>query len=462
MRILLIKPANPLSDHIQPPLGLGYLATALRSFGHLVKILDCQLRKVKTEKIPEAIPDFRPEVIGIQFFTQDIPVMRNLLAGLKKFWPQSLIVVGGPHPTACPQEVLQNYPQIDFCFIGEAEISFPRFLALLGESSGSTDFSRVPGLAWRENNTIKKTPGFFSPDIDIFGEPAWDLIQPQKYPPAQHGAFFKNFPIAPIITGRGCPYSCSYCAAHLSSGRLIRRRKIENVLAEIRRLVTDFGIREIHIVDDNFTFDRNYVLDFCRALVSARLNISWTLPNGVRLDRLDEEMLLAMKESGLYLIAVAVETASDRILRLVKKGLTRQQIEQGLSLINRAGIAAAGFFILGFPTETREEIFETIKFSRQLNLIRANYFTFLPLPGTEAYAGLSAEERKRIDWEKFDFTSVVYQPSGISRRQLRNWQRQAFLSFYLRPKVLFRNLSQIRSWRHLFYLLRRAIHWLLT
>ena len=186
------------------------------------------------------------------------------------------------------------------------------------------------------------------------------------------------------------------------------------------------------------------------------------MPNGVRLDRLDEEMLLAMKESGLYLIAVAVETASDRILRLVKKGLTRQQIEQGLSLINRAGIDAAGFFILGFPTETREEIFETIKFSRRLNLIRANYFTFLPLPGTEAYAGLSAEERKRIDWEKFDFTSVVYQPSGISRRQLRNWQRQAFLSFYLRPKVLFRNLSQIRSWRHLFYLLRRAIHWLLT
>ena len=126
----------------------------------------------------------------------------------------------------------------------------------------------------------------FVENLDELGMPSWDFIRPDTYPLSPHGGFFKNYPIAPIIISRGCPFSCTYCAGHLVSGKKIRFRSTDNVIEEIKILYHQYGIREIHIEDDNFTFIRNLVMEFCRKLKENNLNISWTCPNGVRLDTL--------------------------------------------------------------------------------------------------------------------------------------------------------------------------------
>ncbi len=140
---------------------------------------------------------------------------------------------------------------LDFSFVGEAEIGLPRLLG--GLNHGRRNLSDIPGLVWRENGRIRSNPPAFAEDLDALGMPAWDLIHPETYPESQHGAFYQKFPIAPILVTRGCPYPCTFCAGHVVSGRKIRRRSIDHVLDEIQYLYSKFGIREFHVVDDNFT-----------------------------------------------------------------------------------------------------------------------------------------------------------------------------------------------------------------
>jgi radical SAM superfamily enzyme YgiQ (UPF0313 family) len=292
--------------------------------------------------------------------------------------------------------------------------------------------------------------------------PAWDLIHPETYPESQHGAFFKKFPIAPIMLTRGCPYSCTFCAGGVVSGKRLRKRSINHVLKEMLLLYKDFGIREFHVVDDNFTLDIPYAKGFLRELKKLNLDISWAVPNGVRMDTLDEEILQLMKDTGLYLISLGIESGSDKILRLMKKGITTSRIRRSVNTIRASGIDIAGFFILGFPGETEESIKETIRFSLELQLVRANFFTYLPFPGSESYRELEAKgELKGVDWNHFYFMNAAYVPEGLTRKKLKTLQRLAFAKFYLRPRIIYYHIKSIKSFRHLFFLLKRFFHWII-
>ena len=369
-------------------------------------------------------------------------------------------VVGGPHPSAVPHEAMDAFGgDLDFVFAGEAEVGFPKLLGAL--NSGRADFRSIPGLVWRENDRVVSNPKTVVDDLDAIGMPAWDLIHPELYPESQHGAFFRKFPIAPIMITRGCPYPCTFCAGSIVSGKKVRYRSIDNVLKEITYLYNDFRIREFHVIDDNFTWDKGYAKEFLRRLKALNLDISWAVPNGVRMDTLDEELLGLMKETGLYLISLGIESGSDKVLCSMKKGATTAKTRECVKMIDRAGIDMAGFFILGFPGETEETIRQTIKFSTELNLVRANYFTYLPFPGSESYADLQAKgELEGIDWEHFYFMNAAYVPKALTRKKLKGLQRLAFARFYLRPRIILYNLMSIKSLRHLFFLAKRFFHWL--
>ena len=288
------------------------------------------------------------------------------------------------------------------------------------------------------------------------------MIRPDEYPEAQHGAFFERFPIAPIIATRGCPFLCTFCAAHFVVGRKVRKRSIENIFEEINFLYEKYNIREFHLVDDNFTLNKKFVKNFCKKLLESNLDISWATPNGVRLDTLDKECLEIMKESGLYLISVGIESGSDRVLKLTKKELTVKKILNGVSVIKESGIDIAGFFMFGYPGETIEEMKKTIELSLKLPLIRANYFTFLPLPGTEIFNDLRKNnELEKVDWDHFYFMNAVYSSNGITRKHLKKIQRQAFLKFYCRPDIIWKNLIKIKNYRHFKFLLKRFYHWII-
>ncbi|MFA6433121.1 MAG: radical SAM protein [Elusimicrobiales bacterium] len=459
MKILLVKPGTALADHIQPSLGLAYLAgSLLRS--HEVEIIDFGKTGRREDLFKAALKRFQPDVVGFQCYTSEIGEAKKLAGLTRRELPAAVVVAGGPNPTLCPEETMSKLgPAVDYILRGETEETFPKFLENLHNSAA---FPGIPGLVWRENGRLRVNEMSLIADLDSLPLPAWHLINPQEYPPAQHGAFFKRFPIAPIITTRGCPFSCSFCTAPILSGKTMRRRSAESVMSEIGLLYRDFGIREIHIVDDNFTLNKEHAVSILKKIIESGLPISLSFPNGVRINTLDAELLELMKQSGVYLISVGIESGSDDTLKRMNKQLTVKLIREKVELIRSKGIDLAAFFVIAFPDETAEDIRKSIDFSLELPLLRANYFTFFPLPLTPICDKLrESGEIGSEDISDLMLNSVPYAPKGLTRRQVRNLQREAFLRFYLRPRILFRNLRQVRSVRHLGYLVKRFYHWIL-
>jgi anaerobic magnesium-protoporphyrin IX monomethyl ester cyclase len=460
MKVLLVKPNN-LSDHIQPSLGLAYLAQGIRD-NHDVEIIDCIKDNILPEEFGSKIVEkHKPDVVGIQCYTFDIRNVRLLLKSIKEFNPKVITVVGGAHISSDPERAFLNLEEyLDFGFAGEAEIGFPVFCDLIGFKK--PDFESVPGLIWKKDGKVVLNPQVMEQDIDKLGDPAWDLIHPELYPESQHGAFFNKFPIAPIITTRGCPYSCTFCSAPILSGKKLRHHSLGYVLRNMKKLYLEYGVREFHIVDDNFTQDIDYAKEIVRGIIDLNMDISLAMPNGIRMDYLDDELLCLLKKAGLYVVSVAIESGNDKILKEMKKGTTVKKIYRDIERINKHKLDIAAFFILGYPGETMETIKDTINLSLKLPLLRANFFTYLPLPGTESYNDLEKTgELKEVDWDNFYFMSAAYTPKGITRETLLGLKKKAFLKFHLRPIILFKNIMAIRNFNHFKFLLKRFYHWIL-
>ena len=452
------------ADELIPPFSLGYLAAAIRK-NHDVEILDGIKEKLTFEKIQRICKEKKPDIIGIQIFTFHIILVRQYLDLIKSILPGAKIILGGPHPSSSPSNIFDFFPKADWAFRGEAEIGLAKFLDLFAEDKISAEtFRKVPGLIWRDGGKTIANEQIFIDNLDDLRMPSWDLIRPDAYPLSPHGGFFRNYPIAPIIISRGCPFSCTYCAGHLITGKKIRFRSADNVIEEIKILYHQYGIREIHIEDDNFTFNRNLVMEFCRKLKDNNLNISWTCPNGVRLDTLDKDLLLAMKDAGLYSISVGIESGSERILKDMKKNLTKETIKEKINLIEECGLDVSGFFIIGYPTETKNDIMETIDFARSLDLKRAGFSLFKPFPGTEITRNLIEKgELKGIsdeDWARFVLADAVYAPLGFTREEMKKLRRKALLRFYLRPKIVIKFIKEIRNLTHLKLIMKRIYSWL--
>lgn len=453
------------SDELIPPFSLGYLATAVRE-KHKIKIVDGIKEKLDQKKFEEILKREDFDIIGIQVFTFQIIDTQNYIKTIKKILPETKIILGGPHPSCSPDNIFDLFPQIDWAFKGEAEIGFAKLVDLIAENkTSSKNLSLIPGLIWHndQKKTMVNLPIFIE-NLDEFGIPSWDLMPPNTYPLAPHGGFFKNYPIAPIIITRGCPFSCTYCAGHLISGKKIRHRSITKVIEEIKILYHQYGIREIHIEDDNFTFHHDLVYEFCKKLKENNLDISWTCPNGVRLDSLDKELLLEMKSAGLYNISVGIESGSDKILKDMKKNLTKEKIKEKIRLIKDCGLEVSGFFIIGYPTETQKEILETINFACDLPLNRAGFSLFKPFPGTEITQKLLDQselpQMSNKDWTHFVLADAIYAPNGLTKKELRSLRRKALLLFYLRPQIIWKFLTSVKNFKHLNVVLKRIYNWL--
>jgi anaerobic magnesium-protoporphyrin IX monomethyl ester cyclase len=460
VKVLLVKPPS-MSDHIQPPIGLAYLAGAIQH-EHSTAILDMLKTRMTDGEFCGYVMAGQFDVVGFQCYTQELQSVARLAALVKSVSTNIVTIAGGPHPTLLPRETMEYLSAtLDFLLRGEGDSTFPQFLTCL--QNQLKDLDKVPGLVWKQaDKVVENAPHEFVKDLNALPLPAWELIQPQTYPPAQHGAFFKKFPIAPIVTTRGCPYACRFCSAPILSGRHVRFHDPEKIINEIRLLHSQYGIREIHIIDDNFTINRAHADAVLTKIIEAKLGVSIAFPNGIRVETVDKELLDLMKRAGAYLISLGIESGSDRVLQLMNKKLKVAATEEKVTLIHKAKLDIAGFFVIGFPGETKEDIEKTIKFSLKLPLIRANYFDFLPLPGTPIYYELLEKgELAKTDWKHFHFMTAPYAPAGMTREELRGYQRKAFLRFYLRPRIFVRNILQIKSFLHFKYLIRRFYHWLL-
>ncbi|MDD5085089.1 MAG: radical SAM protein [Candidatus Omnitrophica bacterium] len=459
MKVLLVRPvtSDKLVLNCVPLLGLGYLASALSKIGVSVRILSCVKEKMGQSELIAYIKGYCPDVVGFTAFTHDIPSVKESLGLIKNYRRDITTIVGGPHISAIPEETF-NYlgGSIDFGFKGEAEVGLPMLVRRLGGEYG-LELSTIAGLIRREGARVIVNEQIFVEDLDKFDMPAWELMDPRTYPDAPQGVIFRQSPIAPIMATRGCPYRCTFCAGNVVGGRKIRTRSLPNVMAEIRHLAENYGVREFHILDDNFSMDRSFVREFCKAIIDYNPNLSWCCPNGLRLDRLDAETVKLMKRSGCYYISVGIESGSDRMLKKVKKGFTVAQIKEQVWMVKNAGMDVNGFFILGLPSETKEEMEATIRLAKELPLSRVQFYNFIPLPSTESYDELVRQgEIGALNWEHAFQAEVSYSPAGISKESLKAMQKRAHLEFYLRPSILWNLLTQIRSFEQFMFIVKRA------
>lgn len=221
--------------------------------------------------------------------------------------------MGGPHPSNKPDEVLSN-KYVDFIYRTEGEIGFCELLQRL--RNGRNNFSSISNLGYKEDRKRIFNPFKVTENLDDLPFPSYDLIKVESYPKTY---MTKKGPYAPIITSRGCPYPCTYCSAGKVSGKKLRMRSPENIIEEIKLLKNRHHIKEFQIWDDNFTLNKKRVYEFCRLLVKENIDLSWWCPNGLRIETLDEDLIRTMKETGLYAIALGIESGSEKIQKDMKK-----------------------------------------------------------------------------------------------------------------------------------------------
>jgi len=455
MKVLLMTPINR-TYVIMPNLGLGYLATCLRKEGHEVTILNCAKEKYTYDDFSDYISKTQFDIVGIQMFTYDLNSVKKHTEIIKKMNPNIIIVAGGYHPSGDPQGTLEYLKDVDYAFVGEAEIGFIKFVNMLVKNE--INHLEIPGLVYKENNSIKVNKPEFVEDLDSLDFPAWDIMDPKTFPEAPHGAFVKSFPSAPIIITRGCPFQCTFCSGKSITGNKVRKRSVENVIKEIKFLIKNYGVNEFHIEDENFTLHKDLVKEFCETIIQEKLNLSWCCPAGVRLDTLDKDILKLMERSGCHSLAIGIEFGSQRILNLTKKHLTIEKIKEKVALFKDVDIKTSGFFMMGFPGETKEEILQTIKLSKELDIDRAQFNNFMPLPGSEIYNELKNKGLlKRIDADHFFVHDVAYVPEGLTKQEIKRLQRKAYIGFYLRPKIIWCLLKEIKTPGHLSRLIKRFL-----
>lgn len=273
MKILLIVPPNEFTLTRIPSIGLAWLAGYLRmNSDYEVKVLDCLRLKNRTLQIwLDDILEETYQVVGMMMFSRDVPVVKTLSTEIKKQNPNTYIVTGGAHISSLPGHTLRTLPDVDFEIRGEGEVPLLELCKWVERGGG--DLSEVPALSYRENGKIKTNDQYFEENLDDLGFPAWDTIDPRTYPHQPHGVVSRSSLTAPIFATRGCPYRCTYCAAHLVTGYPIRYRSVGHVVEEMEMLHRDFNVGEFHIEDDNFTLDNKYAIKFCEEIL--RRNHNW-------------------------------------------------------------------------------------------------------------------------------------------------------------------------------------------
>lgn len=432
MKVLLIQP-NYDAHVIHPPLGLGYLASFIREKGHVVKIFDGTLKNAGPSDFENEVKLFNPEVVGVSVLSRGYEKVREIIKLVRKVNKRAIVVIGGTQLTAAPKEVLSDLKG-NFGVIGEGEITFSELLAFLNKEGG--DIKKVEGIVFRDKSghQVITAPRKLIENLDSLPFPAWDLMPPSQYrivpilEPAQ------AFPVAPIMTSRGCPFNCSFCASNITWGKRIRFRSPENVMREIILLKEQFGVKELHFADDNFTMDIKRAEKICALMISSKINLPWQCPNGVRIDRLTQGLLDKMKKAGCYSVGLGIESGSQKILNKAEKNLDLKIVPEVLKRLKNSNIESYGFFILGLPGETKDTIRETINFALTNNFDRAWFNIFTPYPGSKVFnSWLGKRAFSAIDWDKHDCSTGIMASKDLSTKDLEKWQKIALLKFYLRP-----------------------------
>src|SRR3989442_873574 len=445
MEIAFIRPVAPFNRYIQNvPLNYIHLAAYLREHGHNPMILDMVVEE-STDRIDRYIRHHQVQVAGIGCMTCELPDAVEEARRLKDTHPGIKIVLGGAHPSADPEECLKS-GVVDYVVVGEGEIPLT---ALLDALENGREPKGIAGLWSIDNGQIVGSTAAI-PDVEELPMPAYDLLDLEKYFQLDSPWHFpKSKKAVQYVSSRGCPYHCSYC--HTIHGKKYRGMSAAKVVDEIEELVTKHGVEELMVVDDIFNFDLDRAKDICRGIVDRGIKVHLQFPNGVRGDRFDEELVTLMKKAGTHYMAIAIETTSDRYQLLIRKHLKLDKALETIHWARKYDIEVCGFFMIGFPGESLEEIQETLEFAVSAPLDTIFISLVSPFKGTVLRTDMMNGRFGEIDDSGVAALEQLFPTvhnEAVPVEMLRKLQNSAYWRFYLKPRPLMNLGRRMTKWRN--------------
>ena len=411
------------------PLGLAYIAAVLQAQGHEVQIVDAMGDRLLMDDVLARLDTLAPDVVGATCPTPLVPWVQALFDRVAERLPDAIRVCGGPHPTARPEDL---FPHVHACVVGEAEdtvIDVSRW------AEGDIRPASIPGLAMlRNGRTVSTGPRSLVEPLDRLPFPARHLFPRDAYSFAYPG---EDEPYASVMTSRGCPHRCTFCATSLTFGRSVRYRSIDSVMDELHHLSRE-GVGFVFFFDDTFTLDTARTRALCRRIRDSCLGLRWACL--ARADRLDSDTLSLMHDAGCVEVQVGVESGDQRVLDTIGKGVTLDQLRHAFRNLRDSGIRSKGFFIYGLPGETPESAQRTTELALELDPDYAYFGVFVPFPGTASFPQC-ADQLLSSNWSDFCFfKEPVVAMDGISPEEVEAARRDAVRRFYFRPGKLLAHL----------------------
>lgn len=459
MRILLINPSlrqattGQYKKEVEEargvylPLGLAYIAAALEKSGHQIAIVDIDIEGKNAEsKLRKTYQNLNPQIVGFYAMTWTYPQAKDLAKRFKGINPKIITVIGGPDVTCLPQDSLE-LGDFDFGVISEGEKTIIELVDRL-EGKNNLELNQILSLAFKKDGQIIiNPPRPLIEDLDTISFPARHLLPIKKY----FDVFSRKKHFATIMATRGCPFNCIFCDRKNRMGRNWRVRSPENIAQEIKEIIDQYNIKEFMFFDDNLIVDKKWGMELCRKL--KLLNIIWECRN--RVDLLDEEMLKAMKEAGCYRVRLGFEAGDNRILKVLKKGITVEQSLRCAQLCKKVGIEIYGYFMIGAPTETPQTIEKTIDLALKIDPSFAIFSKTILIPGSELFDyGVSTGQIDKDYWKRFLEGKENNGAPSLSSKELpeelvAKYVKKADRKFYFRIGFILKKLLAIKSFGHL-------------
>lgn len=453
MNILLINPSLKgaeighykreieKSRGVYPSLGLSYVASALLSAGHNVILFDWDATPQPEKSLVKVIKELKPKLVGFYLMTWTFRQAKDMLKIIKEFSPDIKSVVGGPNVHSFPVISLK-FSDFDFAIQGEGEYTI---LELIDHLEGEKDAASIRGLIWRGGDIIQNSSRPFIEDLDKINFPAWDKLPYKNY----YDVFTQNRHFATLIATRGCPWDCTFCDRKNRMGSIWRKRSTDNIIKELKWLRDSFNIREFMFFDDNLVVDKNWVMEFCDKIVSNNLDIDWECR--ARVDMVDRPLLNTMKKAGCYRIRYGMEAGDNRILKVLKKGISVEQIRDCAHISKEAGIEIFAYFMMGSPYETEETLNKTLELALEVDADFTLFSKTILIVGSELFEwAVENGYIKKNYWLDYLLGKENNPAPALSTKELPEKVVDRYISmanqkFYLRPKYIFHRLTKIKK-----------------
>lgn len=457
-KIVFINPPISMEERLgkfasigsnMPFLGLLYLAAMTRKNNYATKVIDCPAEKLTADETIEILKAERPDFIGMTASTVAIYRAAELAEKIKDVLPEATIILGGPHVSVLPKKTLELFDKIDIGVVGEGEITI---IELLKAIEKKKDLGKVKGIVYRKGKRIIETPrrGLVE-KLDSLPMPAFDIVNARNYSSVAYN--INDVPTSSIITSRGCPFQCTFCDRTVFGNR-VRRHSNSYIMRMIEYLTNNLGIKELCFYDDMFTVYRKEVIELCKLIRRMKRDLRWSC--NVRVDCVDEETLELFKEAGCYQVNFGIESGSQKILDSIHKKIDLGDAKRKVAMARRAGLRVRGYFIMGFPDETKETVAETIEYAKTLELTDFQLTFLTPFPGSAIYETAKTKGSFDDDWKKMSYMHCVYTPPGMTKKELEGYIKKARSQFYLRPRIAVNYLKEVRSARDLKKLAKTA------